>query len=1007
MVEFFVRRPVTTWMLTLSFILLGLYSLKLIPVDRLPDVEFPVVTVNTVYPGASPEVVDANVTRVIEEEVSTISGIEAIYSSSYAGVSVVTITFSLEKDVDVAAQEVRDAVERAYRRMPPGVEPPLVRKTDTSSTPILAFYLYSDALPYETLAYLAEEVLKKELERVNGVGEVTLGGFTEMVLLVEPDPFALYARGLSVLELVNALKKNHFEAPAGLITGREKEYTLRFFGKARTERGIERIYVLKDVRLGELARVSFELDERRSASRFKGKTAVGLVVYKQAKTNTVEVADAVKRKVRELKKLLPPGVDVDYTFDASTFIKESVRAAGEEIVVGSLLTAFTVYAFLGSLRLTLVPVSAIPVALLGTVFALYMLGMSLNMITLLAMAVAVGIVIDDAIVVLESIYRRRQEGRPPLEAGVEGTRVVMFALLASTASLIVVFLPILFLRGVLGEFLRNFALTLVLAIAVSYLVSVTFTPMAASRLVTAEPSENLFMRLYARFERLFDRLLKLALNRKGWVVALSLLNVVAGVYFYKHTKKEFFPTTDEGRLIVRFETPVGSSFEFTDAKAREIERVLNASPYVKKFGLSVGEGLGGVGVNRGIVFVYLVERDRRPHVLKVMEELRKEFAKIKDVKVSVETPFAVAHGRGRSSDIQFVVRGESLEVLERIAQKMVEEFSRAEGFRDVDTDLRLNAPQVKLSVDRDKLGELGVDAQTVADVLNALFGRLVVGTYELGAKSYDLIVRAPKSFRSTPESLKKVFVRNKEGKLVPLSELVKVELGSGYFSLNRYNRQYSFTFYANVAGIDLATAKEKVEAWLKRNLPLGYSYEATGQVREFRKAFRGFVFSIIAAVVGVYMVLASLFESLKHPFTVLLMVPLAVPGTFGLMALTGVSLSVPAYFGIILLIGIVVRDAVLFIERIIQLKEEGLPVREAIMQARKERLRPILMTTLTVIASLVPVALGLTAGSEQRRPLAVAVIGGLITALPLSLFLLPVLYELFEKGLNLKYVKRS
>jgi len=516
-------------MFTLSFILVGLYSLKLIPVDRLPDVEFPVVSVNTTYPGASPEVVDVNVTRVIEEEISTISGIEAIFSSSYTGVSVVSITFSLEKDVDVAAQEVRDAVERAYRRMPPGVEPPVVRKTDTSSTPILAFYLYSDSVDYETLSYLAEEVVKKELERVNGVGEVTLGGFTEMIMLVEPDPLTLFARGLSPLELVNALRKNHAESPTGTLRGKEKEYTIRFFGKARSEEEIRRIYVRKNLKLGEVARVSFELDERRSASRFKGKTAVGLVVYKQAKTNTVAVADAVKAKVRELRKLLPPGVKIDYTFDASTFIKESVRAAGEEIVVGSILTAITVYLFLGSLRLTLVPTFAIPVALLGTVFALYMLGMSLNMITLLAMAVAVGIVIDDAIVVLESIYRRRMEGLPPIEAGVEGTRVVVFALLASTASLIVVFIPIIFLRGVLGEFLRNFALTLVIAIAVSYLVSVTFTPMAVSRLVSGKVRETFFMRLYGRFEALFDKLLKVALNKKFFVIALSLLNVGAGL----------------------------------------------------------------------------------------------------------------------------------------------------------------------------------------------------------------------------------------------------------------------------------------------------------------------------------------------------------------------------------------------------------------------------------------------------------------------------------------------
>jgi len=984
-------------MFTLTFIIVGLYSLKLIPVDRLPDVEFPVVTVTTVYSGASPEVVDVNITRVIEEEIATISGIESIVSKSFTGVSSVRIAFSLDKDIDVAAQEVRDAVQRAYRRMPPGTESPLVRKSDTSSVPVMALYLYSEKISYKDLAYLAEELVKKELERVSGVGEVSLGGFRDMVLWVRLDVDKLYARNLSPLDVVNTIRNNHVETPTGRIDSREREYILRLYGKVSSPEELAGIYIREDLKIGDVAEVFFALDEKRSESRFKGKPAVGIVIYKQAKTNTVTVAENIKAKMEEIRKKLPEGVYIDYTFDASVFIKESVNAAIEEIIIGSLLTALTVYLFLGSIRLTFVPAFAIPVALLGTIFSLYLMNMSLNMITLLALAVAVGIVIDDAIVVLESIYRRRAEGLPPVEAGIRGTKVVVFALLASTASLIIVFVPIIFLKGVLGEFLRNFALTLVIAIAISYLVSISFTPMVASRLVARVQGENIFMRVYGGFEKFFDKLLRLALKYKWLVITLSLLNVFVGVELYKLTKKEFFPLTDEGRLIIRYETPVGTSFSFIEKKTREIEKILSSNPYIDRYGLSVGEGLGGVGVNRGIIFVYLVDRGERPHISEVMESLRKEFSKLRDVRVSVETPFAVGHGGERSTDIQFVVRGESLRELERIASSMVEYFRNKEGFRDVDTDLRLNAPQIRIRVNREKLGELKVDVRDIGDTLNILFGRFVVATYEFGAKSYDLVVKADKKITEDLESLERVYVRNREGKLIPLSELVEYEVSSGYFSLARYNRQYSFTFYANISGIDLESARREVERWLEKNLPLGYTYEATGQVREFRRAFTGFVFSLVAAILGVYMVLASLFESYKHPFTVLLMVPLAVPGTFGLMYLTGTSLSVPAYFGIILLVGIVVRDAVLFIERIIQLRKEGLQTEQAILQARRERLRPILMTTLTIIASLIPVALGLTAGSEQRKPLAIAVIGGLITALPLSLFLLPVLYELFER----------
>ena len=993
-------------MLMLSFILLGLYSLRFIPVDRLPNVEFPVVSVTTIYPGADAKTVDVNVTRVIEEELSGISGREAIISSSYAGVSRVRVIFSLDKDINVAAQEVRDAVLRAYNRMPVGVEPPIVRKIDTSLAPVFVVVLYSKGADYQTLSYFADKLLKRDFEKVKGVGSVDLGGFRDNVLWVRLDTSKLYGKGLTPLDVVSAIRKNHLEAPAGRIELRDREYILRLYGKLRSPKEFNELYIKENVKLKDVGKAYFGLDEPRAEARFNGKRAVALVIYKESGANAVEVVEGIKRKMEKWKKFLPPNVGINYTFDASEFIKKSVRSAFEEIVLGSILTGLVIYAFLGVFRLTIIPVFAIPVTLSGTIFFLYLLGNSLNTFTLLGLAVAVGLVIDDAIVVLESIYRRRQEGLPPVDAGVEGTRVVAFALLASTTSLIIVFLPVIFLKGVVGTLFGSFALTLVVALAISFLVAVTFTPSASLRLLK-ETSENIFTRTYARLENLFDRVLIFSLNHKFVVILTSLLAVAGGLYTFRFVKKEFFPLTDEGRFIIRFETPVGSSFEFTKKKAREIEKILLSNPYIDRFGIAIGEGIvGRPDVNGGIGFIYL-KKGNRPHLKVIMDELRKKFKKLRDIKVSVEPPSAVGMGGGRMSEIQYVVKGSSLEVLKEIADRMVAHFRNVPGFADVDTDLRLNEPRVKIRINRERAGDLGVSVRDIADTLNFLFGKYKLGSYELGAESYDVYVKATEDFTKNLENLKKVYVRAKDGKLVPITEVVSYEIGTGYKVIKRYDRNYAFFFYANLIGNkDLSSAVREIENWLSENLPPGYTYEPAGHAREFRKAMRSFFVSLIVALTGVYMVLASLFESLVTPFIVLLMVPLVVLGLSFFLVLTNTSFSIPTFFGIILLVGIIVRDAVLFIERIIQLRKEGAFIREAIIQARKERLRPILMTTITVVSALIPTLLGITTGSELRKPLAAAVIGGILTGLPLSLFLLPVLYEITEV-LKLRLLRKN
>lgn len=995
MYRFFINRPITTWMLMIAFVVLGYYSYKSIPVDRLPDVDFPVVSIITSYPGANPYTVDSTITRVIEEELAGVNGIETIVSKSFTGLSRVSVIFNLEKDIDVAAQEVRDAVLSAVRWLPKEAEVPVIRKVNTSLAPLMAVLVYGD-VDYDTVSYFADKVVKREFERVKGIGEVHLGGFRDRVLWIRVNPEKMASYGIVVSDVVEAFKKNNVEKPAGRIYGKNREYVLRILGKFKSPEEVNRLPVKGDIRLKDIGKAEFTYDEHRNAVRFNLKSAVALILYKESKSNVVEAADRVWEKIRELRKVAPKGVNIDVNYDASVFVKKSVSDAMHEIAVGSLLTGLTIFLFLGSLRFTFIPVVAIPISILGAILILYLTGNSLNTISLLALAVAVGLVIDDAIVVLESIYRRNEEGLRGKEAATEGTRVVVFALLASTSALIIIFLPVLFLKGTMGKFFSVFALALISAIAISYLVSITFTPMLSARLVSLGGS-NPFMRAYERFESLFDRVLGWTLDHKALVITLALASVIAGFKMAQMTKKELFPVVDEGRFIVRFEAPLGSSFEFTNRKAKEIEKVIVENPYVLRYGMAVGEGLVRATVNGGLFFITLKDKSQRPHQLEVMNMLRREFRKIRDARISVELPSVVGVRHGRLVDVQYVVRGESLQELQVIADKLTRYLEKVGGYTGVDTDIRINQPEIRIEVDRERLADLGIGLTQVANTLNALFGKLWIGFYDLGSESYNVYIKADEGFVKNFENLEKVYLRAKDGSMVPLTEVVDYRMAPGYTSINRYNRQYSFTLFANLKGKSLGEAVEEIEGFLKDILPPGYSFEASGQTKEFKRAFKGFALALIVAVIGVYMVLASLFESLKHPFTVMLTLPLAVSGVFGLLLLSGSSLNVNSYFGIILLIGLVARDSVLFIERIVQLRKEGAGVREAIMKARKERLRPILMTTLTVMFALMPAAMGVLEGSEMRQPLALAVIGGLITALPLSLFVIPVVYEAFER----------
>ncbi len=989
-------------MFSLLFIILGIYGYKNIPVDRFPDIEFPFVVITTKYEGASPQVVDSNITKRIEDQLSTVSGIEAIISKSYTGLSQIVVIFNLDKDLDKAVEDVRDVVNRVSKFLPDDADTPVVQRINTSLAPIMAVLVYGDA-DYKTKAYYADKVIKREFERLNGVGTVHLGGFRDYVMWVRLDIKKLKQFGLTPQDVVRAIKRNHIQTPAGKIYSKDREYVIQIEGKFKDSNQINNLLIKDGVRLQDVGYATFDLDEKRSIVRFKApnlhqsQEAIALIVYKQAKANTVQVSKEVKEKIKGLSPRLPEGVKIGINYDAAEFIIKSTKDAVREVVLGTIFTAIAVFLFLGSLRMTFIPFMAIPISILGTVFFMYLAGLSLNSISLMAMAVAVGLVIDDAIVVMESIYRRVEEGLPPLKAAEVGTKVVIFAILASTASLIAIFTPVLFMKSVIGKFFLSFTFTLVVAITISYIVSISFTPSASARLIKPSKKKNLFQRAYAKFERFFDKTLNWSLDHKPVVILVAIMVIGGGFYLGKFVKKEFIPLVDEGRFLVRFETPPGSSIQYTDEKAKQIEKILLKNPYILKYGMALGEGVvGRPEANGGMFFITLVPRDKRPHMKVVMNQLRKEFKNLKGVKAIVDLPMAVGAHMGRSADIQYVIKGQDLDRLVEIGKKIEEELLKRKHYVDVDTDIRISKPEVDVFIDRDKANQDGVSVEDISTAIKILYTKYSLGSYERGSESYNFYTKAKPEYLKTYENLKYIYVKDKSGQLVPLSNYVKLEPTAGYNVINRYNRQYGITIYANIVGISTGEAVKEVESIIKKYLPKGYTYEVAGTTKEFKRSFKYLCIALLIALVAVYMILASLFESLLHPIAIMLMLPFSIFGIFGAILITNTTLNIASFLGIILLIGLITRDSVLFVDRIIQLRKD-LPIRKAILKAREERLRPILMTTFTIVASLLPVALGINVGSELRQPLAIAIIGGLVSALPLSLYLIPVIYEIVDK----------
>jgi HAE1 family hydrophobic/amphiphilic exporter-1 len=1012
-----IRRPVFATMVIAALVVLGIVSYPRIGVDLFPKIEFPIVNITTTLKGASPDIMDIDVTDQIEGAVNTINGVKSIISSSTEGTSVVTVEFVLERDIDLAVQDVREKIAAVRRTLPRGIDDPVIEKVDPDAAPVMWFGLSGEKSVRDLSTY-ADEVLKEQLQRINGVGSIRLGGLRLRQARIWLERDKLNAYGITAQDVMNALSRENVELPGGRIESGTKEYTVKIKGE------FERIQDFNDliisyykgspVKLKDIGKAEDSMAEKRSVVRFNGLPAVGIGIQKQSGTNTVETINRVKRELVNIRKSLPPGMKLEVSFDQSDFINRSIKEVQTHMIYGGLLAILIVFIFLKDWRTTLISALALPTSVIATFSLMNVFGFTFNNMTMLGLSLSIGILIDDAIIVLENIHRHLEKGLPPKEAASFATSEIGLAVMATTLAIVAIFLPVAFMKGIIGMFFLQFALTIVFAVMVSLFVSFTLTPMLASRYLKVETSAArhsqlslLFDKCYSKVEDIYRGLLRIALNYRALVLIIAAGIFVFSLYITNFIGKELAPSEDQSRFMVRLKAPIDYSVDEVDKLFSKAEEVIRSTPEVRT--CFYAQGLMTGQINRGVMFIALKsKKDREKTQQEIMAEVRKKFREIPGLEGSAED-ISLIGGGVRSVPIQYSVRGSDLKAVEAYTKQIVSEFSKLPGIVDMDTSLEAGKPEVRVYIDRDKAADLGVDVATVAGAANFLIGGEVDVTKfkdEVKGRRYDVRARLMPDDRSSPDDIGRLYVRAKDGRLVEISNVISIHEGGSSGVINRVDRQRAVTVFANLEKKPLGEAKQELDSIAEKILPPGYSGLHKGMADVMGESFYYLFVAIALGIVLAYMILASQFESFIHPVTVLLSMPFSFIGAFGALMLTGKTLNLFSFIGLILLMGLVKKNAILLVDYTNTLRSRGIERREAILEAGPVRLRPILMTTFAIVFGMLPIALGLGEGAETRSPMAIATIGGLLTSLFLTLIVVPVAYDLFDSLLS-KFRRKS
>jgi HAE1 family hydrophobic/amphiphilic exporter-1 len=990
-------------MVGLALIVFGLVAFPKLALDLFPKVDFPVVNVTTKLVGASPEIMEVDVTDIVEEAVNTISGVKTITSRSMEEYSVVTVEFYLERNVEQAAQDVRDKVAAVRNKLPKDAEPPVIEKISPEDQPIVWVAVWGDR-SIKDLTHYADKVLKRDIEKISGVGSVTITGGRTRQVRIWLDRKKMEAAALTADDVKRALGVEHREVPGGRIENARMEYVVKTKGEYETPEAFNDLVVTyrhgRLIKLKDIGSAEDGLEDERSVTRFNGKTAVGLSVKRQSGENTVAVAERVKDAVAAMKP--PEGMKLDITFDQSKYIRRSIEDVQVSLWLGALLAVLIIFVFLRSVRSTLISAVALPTSVIATFAFIQTFGFTLNMMTMLGLSLSIGILIDDAIVVLENIYRRMEEGEPPMEAAREGASEIGLAVMATTFSIVAVFVPVAFMKGIVGKFFYEFGITVTVAVLVSLFVSLTLTPMLTSRFLSYQKKHG---KLYMFLERGFDGLynvyrplLATALKHRWTVIAIAGASVAAGLFLFVVLGKEFLPAADQGRYMVRLETPIDYSLPRADRMMKAIDERLQQRPEVKSTFYVTGSDFAQ-DINKSRIYVNMKERNERDVIqLDAMNQVRDLLGGTRELKSSVEE-VAMVGGGMRAVPIQVMIQGRDLDDLNKRTLAIKDEFAKLPGIVDADTSIETGKPEVKLKIDRERAAYYGVNAAAIGGAVNTLIGGEVIGKYkdEKEGERYDITARLVHTEREHPDDIDTLGVRSSTGELVKLRDVTTQNIGTGPTVIMHMNRQRGAAIFSNIEKTKpMAEAVNELEGLIKKNLSPEMSFRHIGMSDAMLDAFKNIAFALFIAIIMVYMILASQFESFVHPFTIMFSLPVSFLGAMGLLLVTGERINIFSLIGVIMLMGLVTKNAILLVDYTITLRHRGMTRDEALLKAGPVRLRPILMTTAAMVFGMVPTALKIGEGAEQRAPMAIAVIGGLITSTLLTLVVVPVVYTIVD-----------
>ncbi len=1011
--ELSIRRPVLTIVLSLLILLLGGISLSSLPVREFPAVDPPTVSITTSYPGAAAEIVQAQITEPIEEAVNAVAGITALTSTSREGASVISAEFSLDTDLDTAASDVRDQLARAVKSLPADVDPPILNKANADSTPIFGIALSSQYRSQLQLSAFADN-LRERLQTVPGIAGVDQPAEKRYSMRMWMDPEKLAAYGISPLDVRLVLQKENVELPSGRIEGSSIEFPVKTLSRLNTVEDFNNVIVKRTddriVRFSDIGYVQLGPQNERGALKMGDTPIAGLYFKQQPGANQIDIVNELRKRLEQVKKELPPDIKLDIAYDNTIYVRNSLKEVSETILVAFVLVVLVVFAFLREWRTTLIPVLAIPVSIVGAFWVMSAAGFSINTLTLLGIVLAIGLVVDDAIVVLENIYSKIEAGMSPEEAGIQGTKEIFLAVVATTITLAVVFLPLLFLGGLSGRLFREFGMTIAGAVLISAVIALTLTPMLSAKLLKPHQAHGwLFEKtepFFRNMEQGYENGLRKFLRLRYWAIAI-LIGAVGLIYLFMGLlPRELTPLEDRGRIWVRATASEGASFDYMQTYMDDLTRAVHDKVPETDVMMTQVPGTGGApgvqgSVNNGFVRLFLKDRDQRSRSQQeIADSLRSLQRQFTGALVNITQEASIGQNKSTASGVQFVLQAPNVDALREVLPKFLEEAHKSPVFTFVDSDLKFSKPEVQVAINREKAQTLGVSTQDIAQTLQSSLSGQRFGYFIFNGKQYDVTGQLTRDFRSRPNDLENISVRSSSGEQIKLDNLVTLTESSSPPELYRYNRYSSATITGTLSpGSTIADGIKALQDIAKATLDDRFSTDLTGSARDFVQSSSalGWVFAL--ALVLIYLVLAAQFESFVAPFVILLTVPLALAGALLALWYFNQTLNVFSQIGLIMLIGLITKNGILIVEFANQRFEAGAPTRlVAVQEAAAARLRPILMTTLATVLGILPIALALGAGSESRMSMGIAVIGGLVFGSALTLFVIPAMYVLLTRS---------